>query len=95
MSDYYYDVIPYLYNKFRSTDEYFYTEIQNTIVVETEDLPTYERMWRKWSPTPFDPTRRRAFGTRIRRPKTTVALSKMPEKPKKHSGSSAFWNRYN
>lgn len=89
-SDYYYDHVPYYYNKFKSTREYISDRHESKFVVDTRDLGTYEFMFLKFRPTPHDPTRKRAYGTRMRRKTTTIlTVQPLPTMPSSSSSDSS------
>lgn len=64
-SDYYHDHIEYNYYMYKDTEDYRYTEHASYISVDPAELDKYEVMFMRWKPTPFDPTRKRAYGTRM------------------------------
>lgn len=73
----------YVYHQYRSSSYYSYEENQrlNAFKVKTKHFDTYEEMFRKFKPTPHDPTRLRAFGTRKKRKTTTPTRRKTTTNP--------------
>lgn len=59
----------YLYHQYKSSSYYSYEENQrlNAFKVQRKHFDTYEELFRQFKPTPHDPTRLRAFGTRRKR----------------------------
>lgn len=76
--DYSHDSYALIYDYHDYQDDSYYAYDGHNlgqISIAAKDRDTYEEAFRKFQPTAHDPSRRRAFGTRIRRKKITTPLT--------------------